>query len=603
MNIYDAKLADQKFADAALTEDTAMNLRSAVFLISSFAVGYATSTLLRDTAAAVKLTASPFSVAVPRIALPAELSAVPENLQPVSDSFRVLMDQDTVFDTLHRAFELASRSDLEEAKAYASASLALDDPLFHTNVADVFLERISALNVRESISFVESLRTSKRSRQLMLSVLTTWVRMDADAALFYLRNIKDLELRRFAASVIAKDTALPREATNTSQEILTSTILELRSDLRLMAAATSRPGGGRQFQADAAALEAQLKVDPTGTMTDLMNMPSSRENQMLVMSALSKLALSDLDLAMSYIEDYPSQLSYAAGQVLSIAAQAKPEQFRDKIEEHARRTGDTGPMGAMIQAMMKSDKQVALDYYAKQPSRLKRDLSYQLAHYLVEDNPYEGVKWMLQQSDNPQILTMVTMSGNPKVTAGAETLLSELPTGTSDWEQLLVAVAASRSQVDPASAITWLDQFRGESGYDNAYGRVLVNWAGQDPASAAEHLARVPVKSADANQVYGSIVQRWVRSDPDAVEAWAAGLQDDSARQVVQSNLVSAYTRSDLERARKIYFRLPEGPDRDRAGAALAVQTAGDPSRWREAMEDLGLSDDVIQSYITVWTQ
>lgn len=75
-------------------------------------------------------------------------------------------------------------------------------------------------------------------------------------------------------------------------------------------------------------------------------------------------------------------------------------------------------------------------------------------------------------------------------------------------------------------------------------------------------------------------------------------------RERALSNLVSAFARSAPQRARALYLQLPEGPRRDRAGAGLAMQIAGrDSAKLRDVMEDLGISQEYIQSHLTVYAR
>ncbi|GAB5412851.1 MAG: hypothetical protein Cons2KO_04540 [Congregibacter sp.] len=576
-----------------------MKILLAFFLFVGFVAGYLGHGFLND-----PQKKPPPRLLKPSIVRDAPSAAVPRptgsSRSPVS--FADLYDQPSIFDTLHTAFQLAADADLESLKTYIGASLAIDDPLFHSNIADVFFERLTALDVAESIALAEDLTSRQHRYQFTTSGVRTWVRTDPDAALAYLDALDDLQLRRMAANAIANDTGLPDTVLQSGQKILAATILELRGSQVLMATSGGAIVSGSRTREDFAAIEQQLRNDPQETMGDLLAMPSTQQRQMLLMYALNKLAVWDLELAMEYLDDYPNELASAKSQVLVIAAQSQPERFRAEIEEHARRTGDGNAMSQLIMSMMKSDRDGALAYYDAQSGDLKRQIGYRLAMQLVQEDPREGLRWVMEQESNESLVAVALQAGNVDVSAEAEALLAELPAGAENRDQLLSAVAAGRARLDPRSALDWLDGFRGEAGYDTAYAQVMHEWAGREPAAAAEQLTLEPIQTDDQGLV-SSLTHRWARSDPDAAESWAMDLRDESMRDAALSTLVGVYAQTDVDRARALYFRLPAGPGRDRAGVSLAMQTAGqDRSKWRSAMQELGIAEDVIDSYITVWS-
>ncbi|MEM8492502.1 MAG: hypothetical protein AAF756_16925 [Pseudomonadota bacterium] len=514
--------------------------------------------------------------------------------------FAALAEQSTIFDVLHAAYALAASAGIEQSKAYLKASLVIDDPLFSANVADVFLERLSALDVSESVTFIEGLPEGKGQRRLMISVLTTWARIDGDAALNYLADIEDVQFRRLAANVISTDAGLPDPVITAAQEVLTAAIVELRGDSALLAKSVSL--NNAQVTEDIAAIEKRVTADPDGTLDELMAMPRSRQKEMLTTAALGKLAIKDPERAIAFLTEFPEELASAENQVFTVIARTAPERFKAEIEEHARRTGDFRATGDMITAMMRTDKDAAVEYFESLNERARSRLGDQIVALLIKDDPYEGLKWALEHEQGDHLMFSMMTNSNPQIVVQADILMAELPTDSSDRADLMVALSTHHSRDDPRKALTWLDRYRGDLGYDRAYVDILNRWASDDPAAAAAQLASDPPAS-DGGHVYNMLAHYWGRSDPDAAESWAFGLRDERMRELALGSLISQYASTQEQRARSLYSKLPKGLARDKAGAMLAMQIAGDnPSEWREAMEDLGVSEEVIESFLIAWT-
>lgn len=509
-----------------------------------------------------------------------------------------LLHQATVFDTLSLAFRIASESDLPDAEGSLRAALAMDDPLFQRNIADIFLERMSALDINKAISFTESLPAGRNKHQLTISVLATWARMDADGALAYLREITDIQLKRRAASVLLRDNGLPVAVRQRSKVILASSEAMLSTTVSSLGVNS----WGTQVSRELAMLDSKLRDDPEGTINAILFGEPSQQKQMLLSGALNKLYLLEPELALSFVERYPAELGESAGQLLSLAAQADPLQVQSQIETYTRRSGDASPMKAMIAAIWKTDREQALEYFQGVDPRFKQSMVFQFARQYIEEDPYEGVKWMLSQDTRGQGMSMVLGYNSPEVTNAAETVLSELPTGSREWENLLIELSGSQASYDPEGALARLEPHKGEAAYDAAYQRVLGHWASNDPLAAAEQLSRDTPAQVDQS-VYAQITHRLARIDPDRAEEWARGLPSSDARQAATSSLIGTLGQWDQERARALFDTLPAGTHRDRAGAGLAAQMAGrDPEKFREAMRELKVSEQAIDAYALVWS-
>ena len=83
-------------------------------------------------------------------------------LQPEADNtasplprFEDIDRQPTMFLQLNIAYQLAASSDIQTLKSHMDNLIHDDDPFFHYNITNVFLERLSELDVMESINYIE----------------------------------------------------------------------------------------------------------------------------------------------------------------------------------------------------------------------------------------------------------------------------------------------------------------------------------------------------------------------------------------------------------------------------------------------------------------
>lgn len=126
----------------------------------------------------------------------------------------------------------------------------------------------------------------------------------------------------------------------------------------------------------------------------------------------------------------------------------------------------------------------------------------------------------------------------------------------------LSQVASAYAVQDPVEAARWIEQFRGQPGYDDAVIAAARSAAARDPAAAADVLARADPSSPQHMSAAASIAAAWTRLDPAAAAAWASGL-DGPARQVALPSIVSMWAQQAPHEARSFVLSMPRGEARD----------------------------------------
>lgn len=518
----------------------------------------------------------------------APLISEPDVASPAA--FKDLFSQPDIFSTLHMAFELAAEADIDTLRELTTEALRYKDPLLSFAIADIFVERMNAIDINSALDFAESLPAGRQRYQLLTSIHNTWRRKDPEAAAAYAQSVTDPTLQRMLATATASDQA--------GGDIAISSMGIMASS------AGSGAVYGMQNEQVAAirqrmiSLQAELRQDPEGTIEALLSEPDGIERQALLPPAMAQLARRDPELALAFLELYPDELRETEGSILSTVASQNPQAVAGMAEDFARRTGNTGPLQSMLGSLMQSDVNLALAEYESIPDRFKPQIAMNLGMQYVQRDPEAGLRWMLEQPSSAAYVQVALQMGGGAAQSTAESMLFELPEGETR-DNLLNAVASARSQRDGAAAAAWLEQYQGESGYEAAMQSTLSQWASQDPLAAATYLDSNP-QLADPTLAV-NIVHNWAYREPESAIAWVAEQSDPELQTMASAALVSALGARDPARAEAVYEDMPESPSKHRAGAELAMQLArGDRSVAREKMAELGVPEDYIENYMTI---
>ncbi len=556
-------------------------------MVTAFAAGYLARGLSSDEATPDR---GPREYRAPVTTPLPEPISTPDAESP--PEFADLLSQADVFATLHLAFELAADADLEKLESLASEALRYDDPLFSFNIADIFVERMTAIDVNAALDFAESLPAGRSRSVLITSIYRSWLRRDADAANAYADSVTDPLLQQMllaAAEPDAPGAVFGRQ---------TSLGVEIYGSGAISYTARANPARQRELRQQMRELRQGMRDDPEGTIEGLLADAEADEQRQLLPSAIALLAQQDPQLALDYLTRFPDELRELEGVVLSAAASQDPDSVSQLAEDYARRTGNVGPMSTTLSALMKTDVELALARFDTVPEQFKSEVALAVGAQYAQQDPQAALSWMLEQPMEDHYLQVAVQMGGPEVQAAAESLLYET-TDDEARQQLLQAVANNRTQQDPAGTVAWLEQFDREPGFANAYQSALSQWAGQDPAAAAAHLESNPQYDSAASS--SLIAYYWITRDPDAAIAWAQGLDSQESQESATGAMVSALTRTDPARARDLYDSLPDGPAKFRAGAQMAMQQARfNKTEASQIMEEMGIPPEYVDNYMNI---
>lgn len=518
-------------------------------------------------------------------------------------AFADLLRQSSIFDRLYLAYQLAAAADFPTLEDYTVEALGYADPLLNRHVANIFVERMIALDLSKALDFVERLPAGDNRRQLLARLLASWARQDPEAALAYAESIDDPALQRMVAAAFAVDATLPAEIRSAlaGPAAMSDTIVFGSGT------AAGRPlyRMGVQGSVDPALIEqtlADLEQAPRRTVESLLSEPASNQRQVLLNAALAELSRLDLDLALALIQEYPDVRMAAESIVIDVAARERPLESQALVEEYAQRTGNSGPLSAMVSTWMRTDPASAKAYFDTVPERFRRDVLASVGAEYASRNPREGIQWYLEQDVDAGILTMMLNGPDADDTAAlVESMIDSVDLPGAN-RRLLTSLVDYKSRMDPTEGVQWIQRYRNQPAYEEAYARAVTRLAEQDPAAAAAQLQHSPASTAGRNSAYAGVARNYVMRRPEAALAWANGLADTSARSSALASMAFTVSRfGDTTRAREIYYAMPEGDTRYRVGSRIAMMEAGrDPERLRAEMQALDIPAEFIDSYITV---
>lgn len=579
-------------------------------VLVAFSIGYAIprSDEPRFGGAPAERSLRSYQAPPPQASTPSPVSA--QSTARLSVEYDDILKQATVFAKLKLAFEIAANSDQPQLERLAREALQQGDPLFRYNIANIFLEKMVAEDVERALSFAENLPESESRLQMISSVLSSWVRDDEDAAFAYFQSISNIELKqRIAAGFLGDKTRTEAFRQAVVEDLgaigqrLARQIEEnqlLPAEQFLAALESREPDSKRQL---ISAGMRWYRRDPEAALNEVASLQPSRQRSHLLSRMLSELVQNNPEQALDFMALHGAEDVEIQRAVLNGYASSDPVAALPMVISFTERTGDNDVLSTLLAGWVSIDPTAATEYAATLSPHLREQTSYGMVLNYVATRPREGLSWALGlDGDGTTVRHSAIYNLSPQAAEVAESMLDELPAGKARGA-LLSALTMHKSRRDPATTFSWLQQFAGEPGYENAYTQLVSQWGQQDPAAAA---ALITQNSSDAGSDLGyrEIAYGWSRRDPERATNWALNLPDSEGREAALAAIVEMTARQDPEQAQALLSELSAGDRRDRAAATVAHQLGnGDPERMREAMEEMDVEQKSIDSYMMIWAQ
>lgn len=213
--------------------------------------------------------------------------------------------------------------------------------------------------------------------------------------------------------------------------------------------------------------------------------------------------------------------------------------------------------------------------------------------------PQQALDWLLENLERVPRQTVrgaaqLFASQNPTLAAAQLTRISN--DARADW---FAGVVQAYGQTDPHEGASWLGQFRGKPGYEDAVATLAPQLAREDGAAAARLLDTV----ADSRpQVFEeaamAVLDQWSQQNPRAAAHWVVGIENKQVRAVALPMLAGTWAADDFPAARDWVLLLPAGLERDAALTRMLFGSVNADTAADRAMTDAFSNDSARQQAI-----
>jgi DNA-binding transcriptional regulator YbjK len=442
---------------------------------------------------------------------------------------------------------LGRRAEFDPVGAFSEAQALADGDLklrVLERIASTWAEQdpIGALSQADILQ--DPLRFAYRS-----SVFNQWARLDGAGYLSWLRSVA----------------APPDEAVGSLR------YLAITNPDRMLELAAGLTGDiGRIVRR--VALQSLAEVDPAAAMTQASALPPGPDRDSVLTATAISLAASDPDTALAWAQNLSPPSPGTLRQVAMVIAQSHPDRALELIDNPPEGI-DSRLIGSLMVSVVSSDpdqaEMLANQLIDSDNIQVRNSLRNLVGNWMQQD-PDRALAWILAHDAQVDagVFGRAAQALAQSDPAAAASDIDRIPVRfQSAW---ISQVAGPYARNDPAAALAWVAQYRGQSVYPSALLAAVTGSAQVDPRLAAEFIAQADSESQLVTAP--QLAQIWASREPGAAARWAAELADDRSRASALGAAVSAWAVSDPGAARSWTLDLGRGPDRD---YALTVLVSG----------------------------
>lgn len=394
-----------------------------------------------------------------------------------------------------------------------TGAVALEDPI----VRDTALQRIAFAwgnrDGRAAMAELNSIPDRGARNAYYNMVLTWWARNDPLSALQYAVNSDDEYLlasmtalgtlaNRLPAEMIALSDQLP-PSFRTDLRTFAMNVLADQDPAEALATAVTMPPGPERETYIARTAGQLARQDPAAAIAWARGQPNSRELMAPILGAMLQVDFDlSVDLAFQNL-DNPALL-----QTIAAGASRYPDRIPDLADRLLASGGAQSPdLSTLLGGWADSRPSLALNWALANGAVLDANLTSRLAAGFAATD-----------------------------IDAAMTAMSRVPNDhRASW---LRGAANAYAQRDAAGAMRWIEEYRGQPGYDAAAAAVIVRLASNDPVTAAGIVGEL-TGSAQLVAVR-TVASAWADQDPAAAGRWAAALADPAVRAAALEQIAAA---------------------------------------------------------------
>jgi hypothetical protein len=447
-------------------------------------------------------------------------------------------------------------------KAAIDPAEALDDVLLlPPSKARSSLERIATIwagnDVRGALAGAKTIADEGLRNEFVAAVMRAWAYADPDALVDY-----TLELG-----------AEEREQALRSGGLQAFALIDPERALR---AAESIPGSlGTMVRR--AGLMSLARDDPLSAIRLAEQLPPS-DREPVLSAIATTYGRTDPDAALAWAQSLSPPSPSAVANVLAGLARDDPARAIELMFQTPAADQQRTLVGFVLNGALDAEHTAALaTRLLAEPGR--GPALQQLSQVWAQRQPRDALRWLLANRDRAPAgaLAQAGMSLARTDPAAAVGYVAAMP---SDLRPAWISsVAEGYAQTNPRAAAGWIEQHRGEAGYEAGVAAIAGRTAAAgDAAAGARLLASIDLAQApDAPSSARQIAAAWARQDPLAAAAWARDLRHPEAAVAAVNVFAGQWAARDAVAARNWTFALPPGAARDAALVQVLSATAGTP--------------------------
>ncbi|MEO0422531.1 MAG: hypothetical protein AAF184_09370 [Pseudomonadota bacterium] len=446
-------------------------------------------------------------------------------------------------------------ADTDPYAALAQGSL-IEDANARLAFERAVIDRWAQRDPRAAIAQISQRRRSSERGQQLMKILRHLTPVDPRAALQWAQELESVQGHTgYTQSVL-------RELAEHDAQLAADQLSRLSST-----------GSRQQVVANIAI--ALARQQPKGVLSWIDSLPSASERTMAFGAAVNALALGDTSAAIAMLESAPSERmrNEALASTVNRLADQRPEdaaQLLALLPEGSREY--TGALQNLATLWARSDPYAALAWAERLPEAQRAQALPQTIGMLAQEDLLAAAN-LVQTLDGPE------------------------------RRQALNEVATRYGAKQPAAALSWVQRFAGEPGYEESLSGVLNNWVQQDPRGALLALDRI--EPARATRLAPQLMSQWARAEPTEAARWVARLDDEAQAKSARA-VAGVWAQTDARQAIAWAGDLSRGAGRDEA-ISSALQTGinqqpdflDEAIDWLDEIQDPGQRENTATNIIS----
>jgi len=415
-----------------------------------------------------------------------------------------------------------------------------------------YLYSIADRSASEAFAYINSLPPAQQ-REAMQWLAAYLGQRDPSQASGYANLISNPALRREFEAAIAVATAR----------------LDPERILNNMPAGALRGNRAGQY---VMAMQTLARSDIERALAYYNGTASPQTKQMLAGVIAAELARQDIDRAIAWAQDEEQGRNRGLLMgVLQQLATTDPDLALSKVDLVANRGLRQQTLAGILSVVAQSDPQRAVTYLSEiSDERARAAATQTVVSQWANSDPEAAINWVLN-NDVPNANHLLSQAGHTMIATDVDAAIRLLPRVDDETARMWrSSIASSLSlQRSPAEAQRFIDQFKGEPGYDNLQVAMITGISQQDIYLAHSMAEQLPPGRA-RDQSLQQIISNHLYSNPQEAASWLDSIGGVEDRSQATGQVLRQWFAMDSHSASQWIVNQPPGRVRDDAILIMA---------------------------------